>query len=159
MNSKEFFLKFWDKEAAATRKVIERIPEGSNYRPDPKSRTALEIAWLIAREEIVLADGLEKGQLEWVEVPAPASVKEVLAAYDRGHKDAGRKLHTLDAARWDARVPFMWKGQVVMNETAYDNAWGFLLDIIHHRGQLSTYLRPMGSTVPQIYGPSADEPM
>jgi uncharacterized damage-inducible protein DinB len=46
-----------------------------------------------------------------------------------------------------------------MHETGYDNAWGFLLDIIHHRGQLSTYLRPMGSTVPQIYGPSADEPM
>jgi uncharacterized damage-inducible protein DinB len=46
-----------------------------------------------------------------------------------------------------------------MNETGYDNAWGFLFDIIHHRGQLSTYLRPMGSTVPQIYGPSADEPM
>ena len=46
-----------------------------------------------------------------------------------------------------------------MSETGYNNAWGFLFDIIHHRGQLSTYLRPMGSTVPQIYGPSADEPM
>ncbi|HVH86828.1 MAG TPA: DinB family protein [Terriglobales bacterium] len=159
MNSKEFFLKFWDKEATATRKVIERIPEGSNYRPDPKSRTAREIAWLIAREEIVLADGLEKGQLEWAEVPAPPTMKEVAAAYDRGHKHASGKLHALDAALWDARVPFMWKGQVVMNEMAYDNAWGFLLDIIHHRGQLATYLRPMGSTVPQIYGPSADEPM
>ena len=53
----------------------------------------------------------------------------------------------------------MFQGQQIMNETASDNAWGFLLDIIHHRGQLSTYLRPMGSTVPQIYGPSADEPM
>jgi len=46
-----------------------------------------------------------------------------------------------------------------MNEPGAETAWGFLLDIIHHRGQLSTYLRPMGSTVPQIYGPSADEPM
>jgi uncharacterized damage-inducible protein DinB len=46
-----------------------------------------------------------------------------------------------------------------MKEPACDNAWGFLLDIIHHRGQLSTYLRPMGAKVPQIYGPSADEPM
>jgi hypothetical protein len=56
-------------------------------------------------------------------------------------------------------VPFMYQGQEVMSETGYNNAWGFLFDIIHHRGQLSTYLRPMGSTVPQIYGPSADEPM
>jgi uncharacterized damage-inducible protein DinB len=46
-----------------------------------------------------------------------------------------------------------------MAETGYDNAWFTLFDLIHHRGQLSTYLRPMGSTVPQIYGPSADEPM
>ena len=55
--------------------------------------------------------------------------------------------------------PFVMAGQQVMNETGAENAWGFLLDIIHHRGQLTTYLRPMGSTVPQIYGPSADEPM
>ena len=159
MTSKDLFLKFWNKEAPATRKVIERIPEGSKYRPDPKSRTAREIAWLIAREEGVLGEGLHKGQLEWAELPAPPTMKEVLAAYDRNHKDASTKLHALDAARWDARVPFMMGGQAVMNETAYDNAWGFLLDIIHHRGQLSTYLRAMGSTVPQIYGPSADEPM
>ena len=159
MTSKDFFLKFWDKEATATRKVIERIPEGSNYRPDAKSRTAREIAWLIAREEAVLGEGLHKGQLEWAELPAPPTMKEVLAAYDRHHKEASTKLHALDAARWDARVPFMMGGEAVMNETGYDNAWGFLLDIIHHRGQLSTYLRAMGSTVPQIYGPSADEPM
>ena len=56
-------------------------------------------------------------------------------------------------------MPFMMGGQEVMKATGYDNAWGFLLDMIHHRGQLTTYLRPMGSTVPQIYGPSADEPM
>lgn len=159
MNAKEFFLKYWEKEAAATRKVIERIPENSSYRPDPKSRTAREIAWLIVREETVLGDGLEKGQLEWAEVPVPGTMKEVLSTYDREHKNASKKLHALDGARWEARVPFMMGGQAVMNETAYDNAWGFLLDMIHHRGQLSTYLRAMGSTVPQIYGPSADEPM
>ena len=35
--------------------------------------------------------------------------------------------------------------------------WGFLFDLIHHRGQLTTYLRPMGGKVPSIYGPSADD--
>ena len=55
-------------------------------------------------------------------------------------------------------MPFMMGGQEVMKATGYDNAWGFLRDMIHHRGQLTTYLRPMGSTVPQIYGSSADEP-
>ncbi|HET9252819.1 MAG TPA: DinB family protein [Candidatus Eisenbacteria bacterium] len=37
-------------------------------------------------------------------------------------------------------------------------AWSFLFGLVHHRGQITTYFRPMGSTVPQIYGPSADEP-
>ena len=37
-------------------------------------------------------------------------------------------------------------------------AWSFLFDIVHHRGQITTYLRPMGATVPQVYGPTADEP-
>ena len=159
MDNKSQFLKYWDKEAAATRKVLERIPEGSTYRPDPKSRTAREIAWLIVREEISLAEGLAKGALEWTEVPAPATMKEVLAAYDQHHDVVTKKLYAVDPARWDAPVPFMYNGQVVMNEPGVDNAWGFLLDIVHHRGQLTTYLRPMGAKVPQIYGPSADEPM
>jgi len=159
MDEKTHFMKFWDKEAAATRAVISRIPEGSTYRPDPKSRTAREIAWLIVREEIVLAEGLAKGALEWTEVPAPATMREVLATYDQHHNKATETLRGLDGSRWEGRVPFMYQGQQVMNETASENAWGFLLDIIHHRGQLSTYLRPMGAKVPQIYGPSADEPM
>jgi len=159
MDQKTHFLKFWQKEADATRKVLSRIPEGSTYRPDPKSRTAREIAWLMVREESVLADGLEQGRLEWEEVPAPATMKEVLDAYDKHHDAATKKLQAVPAERWEQPVPFMYQGQQVMNEPGAENAWGFLLDVIHHRGQLSTYLRPMGAKVPQIYGPSADEPM
>jgi uncharacterized damage-inducible protein DinB len=157
MMGKEMFLKFWEKEAATTRNVLARIPEGSDYRPDPKSRTAREIAWLIVRVHVALVEGFEKGVLEWTEVPVPATMKAVLDAYDR--ENLVKRLQAVDSARWDGRVPFMMGGQQVMNETAYDNAFGFLFDIIHHRGQLTTYLRAMGSTVPQIYGPSADEPM
>lgn len=157
MMGKEMFLKFWEKEAATTRNVLARIPEGSDYRPDPKSRTAREIAWLIVRVHVALVEGFENGVLEWTEMPAPATMKEVLDAYDR--ENLVKRLQAVDSARWDGRVPFMMGGQQVMNETAYDNAFGFLFDIIHHRGQITTYLRAMGSTVPQIYGPSADEPM
>lgn len=159
MDDKTLFLKFWEKEAPATRKVIARIPEGAEYRPDAKSRTAREIAWVIVREEIVLGEGLANGKLEWEELPTPATVTRILDTYDRHHDDLTAKLKALSPARWEERVPFTFQGQQIMNETGSDNAWSFLLDIIHHRGQLSTYLRPMGSTVPQIYGPSADEPM
>ena len=157
MDDKARFLITWEKEAVTTRNVIARIPEGSDYRPDPKSRTAREIAWLIVREQVVLVEGLEQGTLEWAEVPAPATVKEILDMLDG--QNLVTRLQAIGPSRWEGRVPFMMGGQQIMNETAYDNAWGFLLDMIHHRGQITTYLRPMGSTVPQIYGPSADEPM
>jgi uncharacterized damage-inducible protein DinB len=157
-DQKTVFLKTWEKEAVATRKVLARIPEGSTYRPDPKSRTAREIAWLMVREEIVLARGLEAGALEWEEVPAPDTMQEVLATYDANHDTVTAALHRVPAAGWEKDVPFSFGGQVVMSVPGYENAWGFLLDQIHHRGQLTTYLRPMGTTVPQIYGPSADEP-
>jgi uncharacterized damage-inducible protein DinB len=159
MDEKTLLLKFWEKEAPATRKVLGRIPEGSTYRPDPKSRTAQEIAWLIVREEMVLVDGLEKGTLEWEELPAPKTMKDLLAAYDQHREHMGKRFQAINPTLWERRVPFMFGGQQVMNETGYENAWGFLFDIVHHRGQISTYLRAMGSTVPQIYGPSADEPM
>ena len=159
MDHKALFMKYWEKEAPATRTVLSRIPEGSDYRPDPKSRTAREIAWLIVHEERALAEGLAKGVVEWADAPAPATMKEVLEAYDRQHDDLTRRLHAVEASVWEGDVAFMYGGQEVMRAPGYENAWGFLLDMIHHRGQLSTYLRPMGSTVPQIYGPSADEPM
>jgi uncharacterized damage-inducible protein DinB len=159
LDEKALFLKTWKKEAPVTRTVISRIPEGSTYRPDPKSRTAREIAWLIVREELALAEGIARGTIEWSEKPAPASVKEILDLRDRQFDGATKKLESLDAAKWEGTVPFVFDGTEVMKETGVENAWTFLLDIIHHRGQLSTYLRAMGSTVPQIYGPSADEPM
>ena len=160
MDQKALFLKFWEREAPAMRKVIERIPEArSDYRADPKARTAREIAWLIVQEEVLLGDGLEKGALTVEEVACPATVKEILETYDKHHPEVTRKLHGLDTAKWEQSVPLMWQGQEVMRASGYDHAWGFLLDEIHHRGQLSTYLRPMGSTVPMIYGPSGDEGM
>ena len=152
------FLRLWAKEAPTTRKVLERIPEGSDYRPDPKSRTAREIAWLIVREEVALVEGLERGEIKWVELPAPATMAQVRAtAAESG--DLVARMKKLPASAWSSAVPFSFEGNVIMTETGIESAWTFLLDIIHHRGQLSTYLRAMGSTVPQIYGPSADEPM
>jgi len=160
MDYKDFFILYWQKEAPATRKVIGRIPEDRcEYRADPKARTAREIAWLIVREEAVLVDGLEKGSFTWVEVPAPAKVGEILAQYDQQHQALTKRLHAIAAPRWEQRLPFVMDGQEIMRETGYDMAWGFLLDQIHHRGQRSTYLRPLGAKVPPIYGPSADEQM
>ena len=158
MDEKELFLKFWEREAPATRKVISRIPQdNSDYKPEPKSRTAREIAWLIVMEEKVLAEGLEKGTVEWQDFPAPEMVHEILVTYDRNHEDLTRRLHALDHSVWEKEFRFVYGEYEISRGTGYHFGWEFLFDTVHHRGQLSTYLRPMGSTVPSIYGPSADE--
>ena len=153
MDDRALFNEFWENESKTTRKVIARIPEGSTYRPDPKSRTASEIAWQIACEEKMLIEALETGKAEWNPPTAPATIKDLLDIYERQCADIVRRLKALPRARWDGSLEFFGS-----ERPASPMAWSFLFDIVHHRGQISTYLRPMGSTVPQIYGPSGDEP-
>ena len=153
MDEKALFTKFWTDEAKTTRNVLARIPEGGDYRPDPKSRTAQEIAWQIVCEEKMIIEALETGKVAWAPPPAPATMAEVLAAYDSQSATLPNRWRDLPAERWNAQLDLF--GTL---RPAAPLAWSFLFDIVHHRGQITTYLRPMGSTVPRIYGPSADEP-
>ena len=153
MDEKALFTGFWENEMDTTRKVIARIPEGSDYRPDPRSRTAAEIAWQIVCEEKMLIEAMETGKAEWNPPPSPATMKEILRAYEEQSADIVRRWKALAASRWSGTLEFFGH-----TRPASPMAWSFLFDIVHHRGQISTYLRPMGSTVPQIYGPSGDEP-
>jgi uncharacterized damage-inducible protein DinB len=153
MSEKALFTRFWTNESTTTRKVLARIPEGSTYRPDPKSRTAQEIAWQIVCEEKMIIDALESGTVEWAPPPVPATMQEVLNAYETQSEEITRRWSTLPVERWDGTLDFFGTPR-----PASPMAWSFLFDIVHHRGQITTYLRPMGSKVPQIYGPSGDEP-
>ena len=153
MDEKSLFVEFWTKESRTTSKVLSRIPEGSDYRPDPKSRTAREIAWQIVNEEKMIVEALETGTAEWAPAPAPGTIRELCSVYDAQSAEIARRLQTLPNERWAGTLEFFGR-----QRPASPMAWSFLFDIVHHRGQITTYLRPMGSTVPQIYGPSADEP-
>ena len=154
MDDRSLFTEFWTKESQTTRKVFSRIPDNSSYRPDPKSRTAQEIAWQIVCEEKMLIDALESGKMEWSPAPMPEKMKDVLRVYETQSASLAERWKALPDAKWNGALEFFGR-----QRPASPMAWGFLFDIVHHRGQITTYLRPMGSTVPQIYGPSADEPM
>lgn len=153
MDEKALFVGFWTSESQTTRTVLARIPEGSAYKPDPKSRTAQEIAWQIVCEEKMLIDALETGVAEWAPPPQPETMAEMLAVYDAQNARMPERWAALPDQRWTGAMA--WFGT---SRPAAPLAWSFLFDIIHHRGQITTYLRPMGSTVPQVYGPTADEP-
>jgi len=154
MDDRSLFTDFWTKESQTTRKVLSRIPENSDYRPDPKSRTAQEIAWQIVCEERMLIEALESGKAEWAPSPMPQKMKDVLGEYERQSAEMTERWKAVTPARWDGALEFFGS-----QRPTSPMAWSFLFDIVHHRGQITTYLRPMGSTVPQVYGPSADEPM
>jgi uncharacterized damage-inducible protein DinB len=153
MDELALFTRFWTDEARTTIKVLARIPENSDYRPDPKSRTAREIAWQIVCEERMIIDALERASAEWSPPPMPATMQEIVEAYERQSQAIVARLQSLPADRWNGTLEFFGR-----QRPASPLAWSFLFDIVHHRGQITTYLRPMGSTVPQIYGPSGDEP-
>ena len=86
---------------------------------------------------------------EIVKVPAER-LEELLARPDQNLPRAE------DESSWSAVAQFSYGGKVVSEQPVGQFLWYIHFDAIHHRGQLSAYLRPMGGTVPAIYGPSAD---
>ncbi len=159
MTSFELYVARHKAERPAFLRVLKAIPaERRDYRPDPKSRTAMELAWMLASEEAGMVSLLEKGEVAWTETPPPARSEDIVALFERSADEVDRRLKGFDATRWSGqKARFLMGGAPVWEDTLEQMAWGFLFDAIHHRGQLSTYLRPMGGKVPAIYGPSADD--
>ncbi len=139
--------------------VLKAVPQGRlDYRPDPKARTAQALAWVLAQEEAALATLLETGTVEWKDEAPPARMDAIVADYEKSAAAVDKTLQRLDEAGWEKKGKMLMGGGPAWEDTIGQFLWGFLLDAIHHRGQLTTYLRPMGSKVPSIYGPSADDP-
>ncbi len=159
MTKNEFCIASRKAEFPAFVRVLKALPQDRlDYRPDPKSRTAAELAWVMAAEEASLLNLLETGTVEWKQEKAPSSVDDIVAAYERNATAVTERLEKLDEAGWHKKGKLMMGGEAAWEAPIEDMVWGFLFDAVHHRGQLSTYLRPMGGKVPSIYGPSADDP-
>ena len=85
-------------------------------------------------------------------------VAQAVELYEQAGREVGTALTAMTDAAWDdVPAKFLNEGTVIMEMPRRDLGWLMWFDCIHHRGQLSTYLRPMGSKVPGIYGPSADD--
>jgi uncharacterized damage-inducible protein DinB len=132
-------------------------PDKAAYRPDPRSSSAGDIVWLLASELHDACEIIDHSELNYVQTPAPA-VGESIAAYEKNAADLEKRLAALDDAAWGRKARFLMEGKVAWEAPLGEMLWGFLFDAIHHRRQLSAYLRPMGAKVPSIYGPSADDP-
>jgi uncharacterized damage-inducible protein DinB len=158
MNNREHLAECFKSEKPRFVRVLQAVPsEQGQYRPHPRSSSAADIAWLLASELKDACDVVDHGKVDFVQTPAPA-LDKCAAAYEHNASELEKRLGKLDDAAWGKKVQFLVDGKVVWEANLGDMLWGFLFDAIHHRGQLSSYIRPMGGKVPSIYGPSADDP-
>lgn len=143
-------------EHRVTRSVLQAIPAGKgDYRPDAVSKSALELAWHIAATEIRFLDCVLSGAYDTSPRPMPDAIRnadDLVAWYDGNFSerfDNITKLPDGDLIRMvDFRGMFQQEAVHFLSLTVRHS--------IHHRGQLSMYLRPMGAKVPAIYGESFD---
>lgn len=146
-----------EQEARGTRQVIARVPnDRRDYRPDAKSRTAWELATHLVLSDLWFAESILNGAFVWTgEGALPAGVTDpasLAAWHERALADALTRLRAMTDEQLLREVDFFgYKGPAV--------TWLGMMNnhAVHHRGQLTTYLRASGSTVPAIYGMSADE--
>ncbi len=149
-------------EFGTTKKVLAAVKDDTkSYRPDEKSRTAWELATHLAVTDIWFLDGIINGQFAWDPEKVKqvegqfTSVAEIVAFYDKTFPEKLKAIAAMSPADLAKTISFF--GMMEMPAASFlgmANNHG-----IHHRGQLASYLRAMGSKVPAIYGGSADEPM
>ncbi len=156
--SRDGMLADLENEMEITAKVIAAVPEdrARQYRPDPKARTAWELAWHIVSSEIQMLE--ETAEMKFSMEPRyptePPTIAGMVAWYKEHFPPAAAKVRQLSGQQLVTPVDFY--GAFKFPDFLYISFVS--KHSIHHRGQLSTYLRPMGSKVPSIYGGSADEP-
>ena len=157
-NFREYYKECFEAEKPKFIRVLKAVPaDQAGYRPHPRSTCAGDLVWLLASELGDACELVDRGEVSFAQRPAP-SVAESVATYERNADGLQKRLATLDDAKWDKKARLLVDGKVAWESSLGDMLFGFLFDAIHHRGQLSTYLRPMGAKVPSIYGPSADDP-
>lgn len=157
MSNREFFIHLCSAEFPKFLGVLQATPgDRLDYRPHERSRSAQQLVAHLIGHEQDLRELVETGNINHrLEVPF-TTMEEAIQIYRDAHAAVEQELAKVDEAAWSRVGKFILGGKPLMEMPCEGLAWMLLLDAIHHRGQLSTYLRPMGGKVPSIYGPSAD---
>jgi uncharacterized damage-inducible protein DinB len=152
----EFYKTRFETEDNLTRKVLNAIPpDRLDYRPHERSPSAGETVWTIVRGLYVRLDMASLAESDVILDPHPSFV-EMLDRFEDTSCRHAAQLEGISGDQWSRIGKLRVGDRIGMEAPAGDIVWFFLFDAIHHRGQLSTYLRPMGAKVPSIYGPSGD---
>jgi uncharacterized damage-inducible protein DinB len=152
----------FDHEMATTRKLLERVPDDKfDWKPHTKSFSMGQLAQHVATLPRLGRTALTQAEVDMAEFPQPApltSRAEVLAAFDTHVAETRTAITGASDAEMMAPWTLKRSGQVIFSMPVA-SVWRsmFMNHVIHHRGQLSVYLRLNDVPVPSMYGPSADE--
>ena len=156
MTSREFWLERRRAENPLFVSVMNAVPKDrADYKPHERSPSAQQIMWTMTNELRSCVMVAKENRGEWKTDPAPP-IEEMKQQFEQLLQELTSAVEKMDDASWDGTAKFYYNGKMVNEQPAGQFLWYILFDAIHHRGQLSAYLRPMGAKVPAIYGPSAD---
>ena len=161
MNAKDVSLQIWDREFQTTIRVFRAFTqEQLKFKPHERSRCVRDLAWQCVTDERVIGTIEDQNDLRNVPAgPSPSeTMEEIVAAYEAAHREAFAKVSRFSEEEFNRTVSCRLPGGE-WKMAQPEAFWGNLMDEVHHRGQLSVYLRLAGGKVPSIYGPSENEPL
>lgn len=165
MSIKEDLLKEFKVESASTRKILERVPEQSfSWKPHEKSMALGTLAFHLAEiyqwaAPTINADELDFAKRKYVP-PDFKTTKELLEFYDKNTKDALELFENADEEEFNKNWTMRMGDKIFFTRPKKDVLRSFIMNhSIHHRAQLTVYLRLLDVPLPSIYGPTADEPI
>jgi hypothetical protein len=153
---REYYLERRAAELPAFVAVLKALPaDRMDYKPHDRSPSAEQIAWTLAKELKNCVDVATTFRTQYGSPPAPP-IGEIVTLFEQRADALADAVTRMSDADWDRVAQFYVNDKLVSEQPVGQFLWFIHFDAIHHRGQLSTYIRPMGGSVPSVYGPTAD---
>lgn len=158
MTEKEFFIETLVDEIPRFDRVFQALPlEKISHTHHPKSKTVDQLVEQMTSESESFVEFLSSGKTDWSKkFEKPEKFEKMYNHFSESLSNAVKQAQNMTESDWQSEAVAFFGEKEVWKTSKGKMAWGLLLDLIHHRGQLSTYIRPMGGKVPSIYGPSGD---
>lgn len=156
----QFFLKEIEAETVATRKCLERIPESAySFKPHEKSMNMKYLVFLVAEIPKWILDMIEHHEINFATYThlKEGNTAELVKQYDAVIDQLKKLLAESDDDRLQGQFSLKNGEQVLYSEGLFESVASTINHWVHHRGQLTVYMRLNDIAVPSIYGPSADE--
>ncbi len=160
MSEKDMFLQTWEREFKTTLNVLKAYPHDKlDMKPSEKSKSARDLAFVFTGEQGIV-DMVLKGKIDFSgpSPSAPKTIQELITSYEQSVAANMSRVKEMSDADYNSMIGWYVAPKTPGQVRKADVLWVTLMDMVHHRGQMSVYLRLAGAKVPSIYGPTADEP-